>query len=192
MTDPGGTTPPGGAPPPPPAAPPPGVTDTYNRKKDSQGRPLAEWWKRVVAYIIDSVVVGIPAWILAGIFSIGAESAIEVDPTTGQITGGGGFLAAYMGSILLTWALGVAYYVYFNGGEKGQTVGKMAMKIAVRDEATGGPIGYGKAAVRYLVIIALSIPCGIPLLVDFLFPLWDDKRQTIHDKAANSLVVEVG
>jgi uncharacterized RDD family membrane protein YckC len=124
-------------------------------------------------------------------FGLGS-SQLEVDPTTGQVTGGGGFFAAYFGSILVVSLLGIAYYIFLNGSERGQTVGKMAMKIAVRDEATGGSIGYGKAAIRYLVILALSIPCGIPLLIDFLFPLWDDKRQTIHDKAVKSLVVEVG
>ena len=31
----------------------------------------------------------------------------------------------------------------------------------------------------------------IPGIIDVLFPLWDQKRQTIHDKAASSIVVTV-
>jgi uncharacterized RDD family membrane protein YckC len=36
-----------------------------------------------------------------------------------------------------------------------------------------------------------SFTCGIGLLIDLLFPLWDPKRQTLHDKAANSVVIDV-
>ena len=93
----------------------------------------------------------------------------------------------------MPFILGVLYYTILNGSEKGQTLGKMAMKIAVRDEVTGGPIGYGKALLRYIAGMALAvITCGIGGLVDALFPLWDAKRQTIHDKVVKSVVVEVG
>jgi uncharacterized RDD family membrane protein YckC len=78
-----------------------------------------------------------------------------------------------------------------NGSEKGQTVGKMVMKIQVRDENTGGPIGYGKAALRTLVYLVLAaFTCGVGGLLDGLWPLWDPKRQALHDKPANSLVVD--
>jgi uncharacterized RDD family membrane protein YckC len=87
--------------------------------------------------------------------------------------------------------VGVAYYVFFNGGEKGQTPGKMVMKLQVRDEATGGAVGYGKAALRYIVGAVLFALCFIPGVVDMLFPLWDPKRQTLHDKAANTLVIDL-
>jgi uncharacterized RDD family membrane protein YckC len=196
--------PPGGPPPggpPPGGQPPPGQYPPQQggypqqpyqqaRPMSPQGRPLSEWWKRAVAAIIDAFVVGIPAYILMFLFGLGVASEAEIDPVTGEIEGGGGIVAGFFISIIIIAVLGVLYFVILNGGEKGQTVGKMVMKIQVRDEQTGGPIGYGKAFLRWLVAQALGFLCGIGTLVDLLFPLWDPKRQTIHDKAVGSLVVD--
>jgi uncharacterized RDD family membrane protein YckC len=157
-----------------------------------QGRPLAEWWKRAVAAIIDALVLGVPAYAIMFLFGLGVANEAEIDPVTGEIEGGGGFLAGFFIAMLVIAVISVLYSVLLNGGEKGQTVGKMAMKIQVRDEATGGPIGYGKAFLRWLVTQALGFLCGIGSLLDLLFPLWDPKRQTLHDKAASSLVIDIG
>lgn len=158
---------------------------------DSQGRVLAEWWKRVVAAIIDGIIISIPFYILSAIFSVGVSSTVECDPVTGVCSGGGGFIAGFFLSWLIFMVLAIAYYVYFHGNEKGQTPGKMIMKIQVRDEATGGPIGYGKAGLRWIVAGALGFLCGIGSLIDALFPLWDPKRQTIHDKVAHTVVIDL-
>ena len=161
---------------------------------DAQGRVLAHWWKRAVSAIIDGIIVSIPSYILLAILGAGffAADEIEVDPVTGEITSGGaGFLAGMLISSLIIFVLGVAYYVYFHGSEKGQTPGKMIMKIQLRDEATGGQVGYGKAALRRIVALVLWILCYIPGVIDALFPLWDPKRQTLHDKAANTLVIDL-
>ena len=78
-----------------------------------------------------------------------------------------------------------------NGGPKGQTVGKMALRIQVRDIDTGGPIGYGRGLGRQLMIYVFALACGIGLLLDYLSPLWDKKRQAWHDKVVRSVVVDV-
>lgn len=161
--------------------------------------PLAEWWKRVVAAFIDGIIVSVPSYIIMLLLGFGvarrSEDAFRVDPTTGQVTTvDGGLFAGMFGGLVISMivitVLGIAYYVYFWGGERGQTVGKMAMKIRVIDADTGGPIGYGRAALRWLVIGVLWAACYIPGIVDALFPLWDSKRQTLHDKAVRSLVVD--
>jgi len=152
----------------------------------------------VIAAILDGIIVGIPSAIIMGILSVGAFTAtttkIEFDETTGELTNleaDGSFIGAFLVSWLILLVLGIAYYVYFHGSERGQTPGKMIMKIAVRDETTGGSIGYGRAAVRWLVAGVLWMLCYIPGIIDVLFPLWDDKRQTLHDKTVRSVVVEV-
>jgi uncharacterized RDD family membrane protein YckC len=174
--------PPGGQPPPAPAgqgpmATPPGVT----------ARPYAEWWKRVVAALIDGAILWIIQTIIGAIF--GLDRSITVDPNTGAVSGN--FLGAIIFGNVVLLLVGVAYYVALNGSDRGQTVGKMALRIAVRDDATGGPAGYGKAFIRYIVGAVLFILCIIPGVIDLLFPLWDPKKQTLHDKAANTVVVEV-
>ena len=191
---------------PPPAQPPgqgippaPGGGAPYGgasagQPTDAHGRTLAEWWKRLVAALIDGFIVGIPLNIITSIIGvgIGASSEIEVDPVTGEITqGGAGFVASILLMSLFALAIWAGYYIFFHGSEKGQTPGKMIMKIQVRDEATGGRVSYGKAFLRTLVMWALTwLTCGIGGILDGLWPLWDAKRQALHDKAANTVVVD--
>jgi uncharacterized RDD family membrane protein YckC len=85
----------------------------------------------------------------------------------------------------------VTYYTVLNGGEKGQTVGKMAMGISTRDETGQGAIGYGRALGRIGITYAFEILCLIPLIIDYLSPLWDPRRQAWHDKVVRSLVIKV-
>lgn len=185
-----------GQPPPPQPSAPAGAG---GQPLSPQGVPLAEWWKRLVAAIIDSVIVGIPANIIGGIL-LGSLFALEptvgVDPVTGLPTfNQAGFvarmLAAYGGFFIVYLVITGAYYIFLHSS-RGQTVGKMVMKIKVVDEATGELIPPGRAAVRWIVGIGLSLLCGIGALLDGLWPLWDPKRQALHDKPAKTLVVDVG
>jgi uncharacterized RDD family membrane protein YckC len=166
-------------PPPPPPPPPPGAygvpgpvgpaSSGYFGPVDDHGRPLAEWWQRVVAWIMDTFVLLIPSLILAS-------------STDSKFVGA-----------LLSVVLGCAYFGLLNGGPKGQTLGKIALKIQVREATSGGPLGPEKAVVRYLVDgIAAFVPALLVFnLLDGLWPLWDPKRQAIHDKVVNSLVIKV-
>lgn len=161
------------------------------------GAPLAEWWKRLVAIIIDNIIVGIPSQIIGAIAlgGIFATDPLTFNPQTGQFEGGAGFFARILASwgalILVSIVIGAAYYAYLHSS-RGQTVGKMAMKIKVVDTETGSLIDLGRGVVRYLVAFGLSIfTCGIGGLLDGLWPLWDPKRQSLHDKVAKTQVVDV-
>ena len=83
----------------------------------------------------------------------------------------------------------LAYLTVMIGGSRGQTVGNMAVSTRVVDERTGQAIGYGRAFVRAIVPVVLFILLVVPWLLDLFWPLWDDRSQTLHDKAAKSLVV---
>ena len=85
---------------------------------------------------------------------------------------------------------GMAYFVAMEGGPTAAAaVGKMAMHITVRDESTWAPIGYGRALGRRLLGMVLWWLLIVPGLLDVLWPLWDGRRQTWHDKAVHSVVV---
>jgi uncharacterized RDD family membrane protein YckC len=131
---------------------------------------LAGWWIRVGAYVIDLVVLLVALLVLA---RVGAA----VNHVVGVI-------------LVLLWAVaaGLGYWVWFEGGESGQTIGKRAVGIRVRNEH-GGPAGYGHAFARNLVGRMIGL---VPLvgLIDVLWPLWDDRRQCLHDKAGGTLVVD--
>ena len=87
--------------------------------------------------------------------------------------------------------IGAAYYVYFHG-TTGQTLGKKVLNIKVVDMSTGGTIDYGRAFLRWLLPGAGTwVSCGLLPLIDGLWPLWDANRQALHDKIANTLVIDV-
>jgi len=85
---------------------------------------------------------------------------------------------------LIGFLLGLGYYIYFEGSPSGQTLGKRAMNIRVVTEQ-GGPLGHGLATGRYFARILSGIPCGL----GYFWMLWDDQKQTWHDKLVRSYVV---
>lgn len=121
--------------------------------------PRASFWRRLGAYLIDSVLLFIPYVIF-----------FMIEPGLGYALG---------------LALAVAYFTYFEGGQSGQTLGKRWLSIRVIDFRTGGPIGYGRGVIRYLGKIVSSIPIAL----GFLWMIWDREKQTWHDKIATTVVV---
>jgi uncharacterized RDD family membrane protein YckC len=121
--------------------------------------PRASFGERLLAWIIDLVIIGVVQGILFGVLK-----------TAG--TGLGGLV-------------GLAYIIYLEGSPSGQTVGKKVMNIRIVDAENGGPIGYGRAILRYIGKIVSGIPCGL----GYFWMLWDPNKQTWHDKIANTVVV---
>jgi uncharacterized RDD family membrane protein YckC len=142
------------------------------------GAPLAGWWARVGAQIID--------WILGlAVLWIG-----EVLLITGKT--GIGLAIMFVGLI-------VAFLYYpltmmREGEQNGQTVGKQSLGIRVsRDD--GQQVDFGFAVLREFVVKYLlfavigGILLGIPWLLDVLWPLWDDNNEALHDKIVKTHVV---
>jgi uncharacterized RDD family membrane protein YckC len=130
-----------------------------------EGVVLAEWWRRFAGLIVDFAVLWLPTWAVTRSMDRPVRLIVSI-------------------------VVGVVYFALLNGGEKGQTLGKMVWGTRARDAATGGPIGPAKAAVRYLVPSLLSIVTfGLIWLPDGLWLFWDRRRQTLHDKVAGSVVV---
>jgi uncharacterized RDD family membrane protein YckC len=93
---------------------------------------------------------------------------------------------------------GVLYLVYgtvFCGSRRGQTVGMMAVGVRAVRDGTHERLGYPRAGIRALAESVLrSFELLSPFLIliwflDFLYPLWDKKRQTLHDKVGRSVVL---
>jgi uncharacterized RDD family membrane protein YckC len=150
---------------------------------------LAQWWKRLVAIIIDGVILGLTFFVIALV--IGAAAAGHTTSNTDQTATGRSLLAAYFVFSLIAAIPASIYYAAMNGSRRGQTVGKMALGIAVRDARTGAPIGFWRALGRYLVTIVFHWLLYIPYVLDSLAPLWDARRQAWHDKVAHSVVVDL-
>ncbi|GEM_PF-645142 len=154
---------------------------------DPLGRPYAGWGARVGATLIDGIVILVPTGIIAALSystttSINYQTGIE---TTTPHFGAGLFL-----SLLIPFL-----YQFLMLGAKGQTLGNMAAKTKVVD-MSGAQVTYGRAAGRTGADVAFSLvssfTIGLLSLLDVLWPLWDQKNQTLHDKIAQTLVVKVG
>lgn len=94
---------------------------------------------------------------------------------------------AYTAGFWAGWAVWVvvaaAYMVI--GWAQGGTWGMRALGLRLVRRSTSDRPGFGPAIARYLV----SIVSAWPLYLGFLWMLWDDAKQTWHDKAADTVVV---
>jgi uncharacterized RDD family membrane protein YckC len=165
--------------------PPPQAHPAYGGG-DAGGYPVvdyADWWRRVVAILLDGVLVGVPLFIVGLV--TGLIKTNNVSGTSGTFVG----FRAGPGWLALSLIVPLLYYGILEGGPRGASVGKMAMHIRVQDADTGGPIGFGKALGRRFVYEILWYLLFLPGLINALSPLWDSRRQAWHDKAVNSVVV---
>jgi len=128
----------------------------------SASGPRAGFWRRFAGAFIDGILLGIVNAIL--------RSAV-----------------GYSAGVSIGLVVDIIYFTVLIGSSRGQTLGQMAMGIRVIDFNTGGPIGYGRAFIRWLV----SIVSAIPLFLGYFWMLWDKEKQCWHDKAANDVVVPV-
>jgi uncharacterized RDD family membrane protein YckC len=161
------------APPPQPAGGPP-PAQAWTPPPGPSG-PRAGFWRRFAAALIDGLIFSVIGYILGRALG---QDVITVDggTLTYRLTGA---------PFLIGEALQIAYFVYFEGSAAGQTLGKRALGIRVIDFSTGGPIGYGRAFIRWIGKLVSAIPCGL----GYFWMLWDKQKQTWHDKFANSVVV---
>ncbi len=83
--------------------------------------------------------------------------------------------------VLLALAVGLAY----REGTTGQTPGKQVLGTRTVKEADGQVLGFGLALGRRL----LHIVDGIPCYLGYLWPIWDEKKQTFADKIVSSVVI---
>lgn len=87
--------------------------------------------------------------------------------------------------------LGFSIYngIYLQG-TTGQTIGKKQQGIKLVADATGQPVGMGMAFVRGLLGLVFFFLCLIPLIIDYLFPLFGDDRKRLTDKILSQSVVK--
>jgi uncharacterized RDD family membrane protein YckC len=138
------------------------------------GRQLANWLQRVGAYLIDQLIVAIPftiAGLLAGTLSNGSGSGAGV---------------TLLAVVLYAVGLGLVIYNRFIlQGRTGQSWGKQVLGLRLLRMSDGQPIGAGMAFVRDLCHIVDALPCYL----GYLWPIWDNRRQTFADKIIGTVVI---
>ena len=143
----------------------------------------AEWITRLIAELIDIV-----AWTVTFLpLTVG----IVIGIVLGNVAG---FLVFLIGLAVTLAALVWVALKYQNG----QSVGKHVMGTQVVRADDGAPLSWAfnfivrTILVKGLVVeVASSITFGIFTLVNYLWPLWDGKRQAVHDKMVGTYVVKL-
>ena len=133
------------------------------------------FWIRVLAYIIDTLILQFATSILA-IVGVGASVGIGGVSDTAM---GVGVLGTYGLIIVANWL----YFAILESSVWQGTLGKQALKLVVTDEY-GERIGFGRATGRYFAKI---LSTGI-LLIGFFMVGWTRRKQGLHDFVAGTLV----
>ena len=177
--------------PPPPIQPGPSLSPPVSYTPTTPGPPLppgatyAQWADRVVGYLIDSLLVGagmlVLYLVLGGLFAM--------------LAGTGSNLASGMCCVMIlifpvaTLLVGLYNRVYLVA-TRGSSIGQGIMKLKVVD-INGNLLSMQTALIRLLAQVGLSFVPMVGPLLDLLWPLWDEKRQTLHDKAVGSFVLKL-
>jgi uncharacterized RDD family membrane protein YckC len=190
---------PGNAPPPPPQYPggqgqypgayPPPPPPQWD--SDQGGPVYASWGIRVGGYLIDLVIF---AAVTVVLFLVMRHShTLQIHYMMKRGTDRQRSFSAL--PLLISALLYLVYGTVFCGSRRGQTVGMMAVGVRAVRDGTFDRLGYPRAGLRALtegVLRSLELlnPFLIVVwLIDVLYPIWDKKRQTLHDKAGGSVVL---
>jgi uncharacterized RDD family membrane protein YckC len=171
----------------------------------ADGVPLASWWWRAVAALIDIVIVATivtiitfgvwrslyAAWVSYFNAVLDAQSQ-GVAPPPVNLTD----LISANNQLIVTVAtlgIGMLYHVGFLRW-KSATPGKLICGLRVVPVDRGldmGPLPWSSVLIRAAIWVLPSISSllGFITVVDALFPLWHPKRQALHDIAAKTQVI---
>lgn len=156
---------------------------------------VASWGRRLGAFIIDNILLAIPAGLYAfgrvmgelsdaGMLDGREPSEAEMTRIMENLTGDMVMFGLF-GTIL-----GALYFILMHGG-LGRTLGKMAFGIKViKDDGSRCDMG---AAFRRAVVYPIG--GGVPYigwlvtLLNGLWPLWDERHQSLGDKLGGTYVV---
>ncbi|MGB3685140.1 MAG: RDD family protein [Ornithinimicrobium sp.] len=170
------------------------------------GQPISGWWRRFFARFIDGILLGILTLALLpvvapdfmGTFEQLIDASIvenpnqdELNDLVAEVTGQAARLS------LASAVLSIIYEAVFLKLASA-TPGKLLLGLRVRMRDHRGPLEWSTSAIRALTWYGPSLLGVIPILgsiaglipiVNGLWPLWDDKKQSLNDKTAKTNVV---
>jgi uncharacterized RDD family membrane protein YckC len=151
------------------AAPPPPVWDA--RPIGPEHVAYGGFWIRVVAYIIDGILLTIVCGVVDRLLGINilATDWDHYDPLANVI------------SLVIGWL----YFALLESSERGATVGKMVMGLRVVT-SDGQRLSFMNATGRYFA----KILSAIILCIGFIMVAFTDKKRGLHDIIAGTLVIK--
>ena len=134
----------------------------------------AGFWLRVVAFIIDTIILSIAGGVLGVAMQAGLSATGMDRSATALLTN------------LVSTIIGILYYVLQESGAKQATIGKAALGLKVTQLDGVSRISGGQATGRYFgKAISFIILC-----VGYFMAGWTERKQALHDIMASTLVVK--
>ena len=148
---------------------------------------LAEFWRRLVALLVDGAIVGFVALAILGLVGAGFFG----DGEAGLVE----FLLSLLLLIVLFTVIALLYSPLIMARTNGQTLGKMLTGCRVV-RADGRRVTFGWAVLREVLVkglllgVAATITGGIAYVVDGIWPFVDSQNRAVHDYVVDSRVVK--
>jgi len=160
-----------------PAAPPP--PPVWDARPAGQATGYGGFWIRVVAYLLDAILLNIAFGIVASIIGV---SMIPADPTKMDPVDLVSRTGPFQGIALVgTWL----YFALMESSPRGATVGKMVLGLRVVDEQ-GNRISFLRATGRFFAKFISTLI----LLIGYLMVAFTERKRALHDIIAGTLVVK--
>jgi uncharacterized RDD family membrane protein YckC len=144
----------------------------------------AGFWKRFVAAIIDSLILGVVEFLIfipfLGVLGLGIVAQPE-EVGLGFIFA---LISAYLFAAMAAMIAGWLYYALMEASSKQATLGKMAISIKVTDMA-GNRISFGRATGRYFG----KYVSALIMYIGFIMAGFTQQKQALHDIMTGCLVV---
>ena len=128
----------------------------------------AGFWRRVLAYLIDLVVVVAAQTALSGLVLAGSAGDLQTIVNIAPVCA------------LISWA----YFALLESSPARGTLGKIALNLFVAD-LHGDPITFYRASARYWLKILSTLALGVGWLLAAFTP----RKQALHDLLSGCLVL---
>ena len=195
----------------PPYAPMPAAAGGPVVATTPDGQVLSGWWRRVGAYLIDWLIIGLVSMLvgwrwMSQIFTAYGDlvrEAMRAADKGQPVPSSTSLMSEVLVPILVVSLIAVAVNFVYNVAFlkwKAATPGKLALGLRIRLRERPGPLSWSTVLLRWLgqewyrvvgLVPMVGGFLGLYMLVDDLWPLWDDKKQALHDKVAKTNVVRV-
>ena len=144
-----------------------------NTGNNNNNQDYAPFLKRFAAFLIDNLILSMAITGVAGLGIIDIASG-------GQ--GTGSYVSAPY--LIATIIISALYYILLHSSTWQATIGKRFMGIKVAT-VSGEQVTVGRAALRFIVMEVVSTI----LYIGYFFMFFTQKKQTLHDLAAKTVVI---
>jgi uncharacterized RDD family membrane protein YckC len=153
------------------------------------GLLYAGFWLRLVAYIIDSLIIGfvLGVVVLILVLTTGVLAFIRNlpnNPNPDLVFQSAMFMAFLF--LVAAWIVAVwLYYAWMESSRFQGTLGKMSLGLIVTDMQCR-PVSFGRASGRFFARFITNL---IPLFIGYIMAGFTAQKQALHDMIASCLVL---